>query len=360
MDNANINIFFVLDDFSCGGAAKVISLIASELALRGYSVNIVLDINKKVFYPLHKDIQVIPLYIDRSPRNVFEQIYFSAKRLRQIIKQNSNSIWIGVMPDMSFALWLGSLFCRVKKIASDHTSFERNVSWYIKFIRSYIYSKFDAVTILTQRDFDFLGNKLPRKVVMPNPITIEEQEHNITRSNVILAAGRLGVWKLKGFDILLEAWAKIAKKNPDWRLQIAGDGNQNARKEVKSLIRQLDIEGSVDLLGQVSDLKSVMSRASIFTMTSRVEGFGLVLLEAMSRGCACVSFDDGGRQREIIRNGSGIIISNHSSELLACALQRLIDNSALRLELSDEAVKRATEFDVKNITDKWVRLIQNL
>lgn len=353
----NKSLFFVLDDFSSGGAARVVSLIASELAQRGYAVNIVLDKNRPIFYPLHSNIRILPLYEKRSPRNIFEQIFFSARRLRKLIKEN-DGVWISVMPDMSLALWLASLLRKVKKIASDHTSFEREVTLYVKFIRSFIYSKFDAVTVLTQRDYDFLGKKLPRKVVMPNPIKIEGHASNSERSNIVLAAGRLDVWKLKGFDILLNAWSRIAANNPDWRLQIAGDGSRKSRDEVKALIYQLEIADSVDLLGQVSDIKSVMSRASIFAMTSRVEGFGLVLVEAMSQGCACISFDDGGRQSEIIDCGAGIIIDDNSEEQLADTIQKLIDDADLRLKLCERAVSRAGDYDVKKIVDIWETLIQ--
>ncbi len=360
METVNKNdIFFVLDDFSSGGAARVISLIASELAQRGYSVNIILDKNRPIFYPLHSGIRIIPLYEKRSPRNLFEQIFFSVKRLRKLIKEN-DGVWISVMPDMSLALWLASLFKRVKKIASDHTSFERKLSVYGKFNRSFVYSRFDAVTVLTQRDYVFLGKKLPRKVVMPNPIKIERHVSNSERANIVLAAGRLDVWKLKGFDILLNAWSRIAANNPDWKLQIAGDGSQKSRDEVKALICQLEIADSVDLLGQVSDIKSVMSRASIFAMTSRVEGFGLVLVEAMSQGCACISFDDGGRQSEIIDCGSGIIIDDNSEEQLADTIQKLIDDADLRLKLSEGAVRRAGDYDVKKIADKWETLLKTL
>ena len=121
------------------------------------------------------------------------------------------------------------------------------------------------------------------------------------------------------------------------------------------------VGGSVRLLGFRKDIDAVMRESSIFVLSSRVEGFGMVLIEAMSQGCACISFDDGGRQREIITSEKeGIVVEEHDARMLAANLEKLIDDSELRHALSESAVERADYFNLDKIELRWEDLIKSL
>lgn len=363
------NIFFILDDFSGGGAARVISLISSELKNRGYNVSIVMDTSKDCIYDINKDINIISLFGKRSINGKYRRIeklitiIKATFKIKRIIRDNKNnkSIYIGVLPSMALSLWLASIGSNIKKIASDHTSFERKLSRFARFIRSFVYSKFDKVTILTKVDSDYLGDKLPNKIVIPNPLSVEYCKQNCDREKVVLAVGRLDLWYEKGFDILLDAWKKIYYKYPEWRLQIAGTGKVTSYDHLKCIIRELDIENSVDLIGQQKNIIQIMRNSSIFTMTSRVEGFGLALVEAMSQGCACISFDCHGRQHEIVENSNqGILLATKDADTLANSLERLITDKSLRQKLSIGAVNRSKNFDVSKITNIWEKMLSNI
>lgn len=354
------NIFFVLDDFSGGGAARVISLVGSELQNRGYSVNFVIDTNKPINYEIHPNIKIISLYGNKSCKGIFKTILCTSVRLRKLIKAN-NGIWIAALPSIVFCFWIASLNLNVKKIASDHTSFERKLSKFANFIRHTIYSKFDAVTILTKADYDYLNQKLPKKTVLPNPINGEYFYNYENREKIVLAVGRLDVWYEKGFDILLEAWNKVSRIHPDWILHIAGTGKKTSFQYLESVIQNLQLGNSVKLIGQHKDIKSIMRKSSIFTLTSRVEGFGLVLIEAMSQGCACISFDCGGRQKEIIQTSEqGIIIDTFDADELAYQLSRLIKDFPFRKNVAKSGCLRSKSFDIKIIADKWEELLKKI
>lgn len=355
----NKSIFFILDDFSGGGAARVISLIGSELQRRGYPVTFIMDTTRPCVYDFDPRIKVESLYGGKVYGSL-NRILRAAKRIRKLLKCE-DSVWISVLPSMSLSLWIASWGKKVRRVASDHTSFDRKLSFFARMIRSKIYARFDAVTILTHTDYNYLGKKLPRKIVIPNPIELDTYPSFQGREEIVLAAGRLDVWYEKGFDILIKAWAKVSDSCPGWRLHIAGHGKKESFQYLQDLITDLKIEHSVKLIGYQSDIKKTMRKASIFVLSSRVEGFGLVLLEAMSQGCACISFNCGGRQREIVQTPEeGIIIEKYDVDELAQKLLYLMHHPETIEKLSQMGIKRSQDFNVISITDKWETMINSI
>ena len=161
---------------------------------------------------------------------------------------------------------------------------------------------------------------------MPNPLTftpivvaedgemINDLGTVIEKEKIILAAGRLNDWKCKGWDLLIKAWALINGQETmgngqindqslalsGWRLQIAGTGSEQDFSFLKQLCKENDVEDSVEFLGYRTDMKELYQKASIFCLSSRSEGLPMVLIEAMSQGCAPVACENLGRTKEII------------------------------------------------------------
>lgn len=353
-----MKIVFLNQFISGGGAERVTCLLAGKMSERGHEVILMTDLNIPFAYMLNDHVQRLPLFGTKKESKSKVSFIYMVKNTRRMIKKNKPDVVIGVLPVMNMVAIIAAMGTKTKVIATHHTSFDRPVGAHIKMIQQYGYKLADAVTILTQTDNNYLGSKLTKKVVMPNPLAYNCISKIGIRRNNILAVGRLDVWKIKGFDLLIEAWSKVANIYPDWVLEIVGDGKEESLKQLKQLVAENGVDGRVRFIGFRKDVDAVMRESSIFVLSSRVEGFGMALIEAMSQGCACISFDDGGRQREIISSEKeGLIVDNHDVCALADALSRLIVNDKERNEIAIAGARRAQQFCLENIEQRWEDLL---
>lgn len=146
-----------------------------------------------------------------------------------------------------------------------------------------------------------------------------------------------------------------------WTLEIAGKETPKSLAYLKNLCKQYGVENSVKFLGFREDIDKLMQQASIFVLSSRYEGFGLVLIEAMSQGCACIAADYKGRQKEIFGSvDCGIAVEPESAEALKKPLEELIINKAERMQLQQNAVRRSTSFSLDHIAQRWEELLENI
>jgi glycosyltransferase involved in cell wall biosynthesis len=220
------------------------------------------------------------------------------------------------------------------------------------------YPGLDRLVVLTERDrqrYDaLLGGRVPLTVI-PNTIRSGLGPPSPLSEPVILAAGRLV--RQKGFDLLIRAFAQVHDRHPEWRLVICGDGGWRARLE--QLIEQLELGGAVSLPGPVEPLAREMDGASVFALSSRSEGFPLVLLEAMSKGLAVAAFDCPTGPRELIDDrDNGLLVPARDVGGLAAALDELMRDSALRGRLGDGAARTAQAFSMEAVGPRWDALIE--
>jgi len=206
-----------------------------------------------------------------------------------------------------------------------------------------------------------LGKKLPQKIAMYNPIDFAILTKTTIRKKNILAAGRLDGWSHKGFDNLINVWSRLAKKYPEWKLEIAGDGSKESLTFLQNLVDKLGLESNVNFLGFRTDMDVLFQTSSIFVLSSRYEGSPNVLLEAMSQGCACISFMLDGRMNEFITSPeSGIIVENQNCDEFEKAIIRLIEDKPLREALSEGARKDMQRFSKDIIADNWEALFNKV
>ena len=196
---------------------------------------------------------------------------------------------------------------------TEHNAFDRPAFRALtkrEYIEKFILNRlWDHVTVLTQADKDYIGGRLKRVTVLPNPLFLEPVKSVPTnKQKIILGVGRLDVWKTKGFDILINAWNDIGIRYQDWTLRIVGSGTKKTIEYLKSLIKP---GMNVEFLPYTKNIQNEYRNAEVFVLSSRNEGFGLVLIEAMSQGCACVASDYKGRQAEIVTHGYNGEIVNY-------------------------------------------------
>jgi glycosyltransferase involved in cell wall biosynthesis len=221
--------------------------------------------------------------------------------------------------------------------------------------------RLDALVVLTDDDRRDYGAALAgaRTVVERIPNAVPPLEGGVAALDapVIVAAGRLN--SQKGFDRLLPAFAQVAAAHPEWELRIYGSGA--ARGELEALIGRLGLEGRARLMGQERRLGLAYSEASLFALSSRWEGFGMVIVEAMSKGLPVVSFDCPRGPAEIIHDGvDGLLVPDGDVEAFARALLELVEDPERRRRLGTAALDTARRYDTGEIAARWGALLARL
>lgn len=343
-----------------GGAARVTSTLLPGLLEKGYNVVMALDnINCKGFYPIPDCIRQISIGIkNNAPVGVKQlKIIFDT---RQIIKRERPDVVIAVTFSPFLYAHYAAKGLGVPIICYDHTSFGRDMGRYINWIRYNLYGKADKLVILTKKDERLLGSKFPRKEVVYNPLTYPVVRHTGNRHKTVLCAGRIDSWEVKGFDRMIEMWSHIAPKHPDWKLQIAGGGPQSKFDELKAMVKQADVEKQVEFLGQIYDMPALYAVTAIFALPSRVEGFPMVLMEAMSQGCVCCAFEMGGAVHEMMSASSGPVIKDGDIVEFEKQLDRLINHYPNYDSLRESGYADAERFCCEDFYEQWDKMIQEV
>lgn len=215
-------------------------------------------------------------------------------------------------------------------------------------------ARLERFVVLTYEDAGY-WDTLNNKVVIPNPVTkFPEISANWTNKTVI-SVGRHE--PMKGFDMLIDAWAIVAKAHPDWTLKICGPGNN---EPYKKQAERLGLDQVHDL-GFVDSVYDEMSTASIYVLSSRFEGFGIVLIEAMAMGLPCVAFACPAGPRDIISDyQDGILVEKNNVEKLAEAICFLIEHDRERREYAAQAKNNSERYRVGDIMQKWISLFKEV
>lgn len=225
------------------------------------------------------------------------------------------------------------------------------------------YVGIDVLAVLTKEvESEMREHILPKDtriqcVTIENFITPLDLEEDSVREKTILSVGRLH--KDKGYDRLLKIFSRTHAKYPDWKLQIIGDGL--LRHELEQLVKEYGMESTVEFTGFLDNKKMriQMQKASIYTMTSIHEGFGIVLVEAMDSGLPVISFDVRVGPRSIITDGvNGFLVKDNDYERYMERLSELIEDEVLRSSISANAKERAKDFYKTRIIDKWIEIFE--
>lgn len=248
----------------------------------------------------------------------------------------------------------------VTVIGQEHMNIEAHRARLDADVRRH-YGRLDALTVLTEHDrrdyAALLGDASVRLAQIPNAVPPMGGGRAALEAPVIVAAGRLT--GQKGFDLLIRAFAPIAAEHPAWRLRIYGAGP--LRASLQRLILDLGLHDNVFMMGATRHLGEAMTEASVFALSSRFEGFGMVIVEAMSKGLPVVSFDCPRGPAEIIDHGrDGLLVPNGDVEGLTAALSELIADPSRRAAMGAAALEKAQAYSADAIGEQWESLLATL
>jgi glycosyltransferase involved in cell wall biosynthesis len=218
------------------------------------------------------------------------------------------------------------------------------------------YAQVDQVVLLTQQDTDaWIRAGLYQATTLPNPAPLSPERPSPRTARTVVAVGRLS--HEKGYDMLLESWQRVAPRHPDWNLTIYGAGPEAT--ELHRFADELGISDTVRFPGRTNNVEAALYDAAIFAMPSRAEGFPLSALEAMAMALPTVAFDCAPGVREILTDETdSLVVPPGDTNRFATALNRLIDDQALRDRMGEAALARVARFSPEAIIRRWERLFE--
>lgn len=349
-----------------GGAERVASIWSKGFADRDYNVSVVLNCDEEIYprvYDLPVNIETYNIFNYR--KNKIVSYILRIIRLSKIVKKIEPDVIISVLHPNFFFLKLATGFSKKYKfINTEHNAFEwpkRGIADYVNYYLKFHFNKLaDVVTVLTQADKDYIGGRLNNVTVLPNPLSFTPLNYIPHKKKQLLAVGRINSWYIKGFDVLINAWGQISEYYPDWTLKLIGNGSFDNINRLIELSHKNNISNIVFEPFQ-KNIVEAYRESSIFVLSSRTEGFGMVLIEAMSQGCACISTDYKGRQSEILGDSEfGIICNPDDVEDLAKGIKRLIEDDGLMNEYQNRALTRSANYSIKHIMDNWEHILSDM
>ncbi len=349
-----MKITFIISSLSSGGAERVMVNIANHLS-QHHDVYILTYSTEKPYYALSQKIRHIKLDILQHASSKLASFKNSIHRLlilKKTLKVIDADVNVSFMTQTNVLSIIASKLNMQKIIISERIAYEFLSSKTIRILRKMVYPLADMLIVQTDADkenYSFMKNV----AVIPNPVIVPKSiEHQ--KEHIVLAVGRLE--KQKGFDKLIHAFSQT--KNHNWKLLIAGEGRE--KKELLHLINTLQTQ-NITLLGNQKEIFKWYSKASIFVLSSNQEGFPNALLEAMACGTAAISYDCPYGPSEIIHDGiNGLLIENQNINKLANAIQRLIDDTALKDKLSQNALKIKEKYDIDTIASLWEKTFKKV
>lgn len=351
-----MNILFLCSDLSkTGGTERMTAWLANRLC-KTHQVSILSLRQEKeqVFFPLEPEVNYRVLPNFPSKLRIFKQIRW----IHRYLKENAIERVINVDTGIGFYGILASKGTGAKTVTWEHGNFYNN--WGSKIfphLRKYAARHSHAMVVLTNRDKQNYETNISRCVpvhVIPNPAQMGQNTFNPASRN-ILSVGHL--LENKGYHRAVEMAAKILPDHPDWQWIICGEGPERPRLE--AMIRDANLENQMKLPGLITDMASMYSSAAMLVMTSDMEGLPMVLLEGKSHGLPLVSFDIMTGPSDIIDQGiNGFLIEPYDTAAMAQKIEELMDNHALRQQMSENAAVGIEKFSEETILNAWETLLK--
>lgn len=375
-------LYFIPHLRTGSGMGRVLNVKANYLAeVLGHEVTIITyrQFQDPVYFTYSDKVKMVHLDLDDPSFRLKELGFFEKRKQIQAFmseyREKVENYLQNNPTDVCISMFLGAEYKFLtelkdgsKKIIEFHFNFDIspfrifNQKKSLKNFRNFLQIKslkkkvdrFDKLVVLTEEDAVAWRNYFQNIHVITNPITINSEHINAPlKSKVVLAVGRLT--QQKGFDYLIDAWKSVHENQPDWKLQIYGEGE--LKDALNRQIQKNGLEEVVVIKDPVKNIEQVYEQSSLFVLSSRFEGFVLSLLEAMSCALPVVSFDCKYGPTQLIQNGkNGFLVPLGNTQLLAEKILKILNDESLRNEMGKSAKKTAQDYSVPSIMKEWEKM----
>lgn len=357
-DFSNDNIIFVTISMCGGGTERVISVLANEAARRGQNVTIMMIGDDRVEYNLDERINVV--CVSKATGGSFTGRIKRIIAMRSLIRRNGGNV-IAMGSSAGIFTLLSAFGLKNKIVVSERNDPGRlnhkPISSKMRKVREFLYSTATKVALQTEDSKAYFGKKVvERSVVVMNPLPQEVfgRRTNTVREKTIIGSGRLTVYK--GYDTLINSFAKFVKIHPEYSLKIFGKGE--LKDELTEQIISLGIEEKARLCGFSEDMYGELIKGGMYVSSSVSEGVSNALMEALALGIPVIATDcPVGGSRMCIEDGkTGILIDVDDEQALVEAMCKVAEETEVAESLAQNAMKKSEEWTVEAVWDRWMEL----
>jgi glycosyltransferase involved in cell wall biosynthesis len=363
-----------ISELAGGGAERVVATLANHWARQGWSVTVVtLGPQSRDFYALHPAVGRLALSLTGESGHFLDGIRQNWRRvraLRQVLRQVQPDVALAMMNRSNILLALASAGMKKTVVVGSERCYPPHFPlgriWHA--LRKYAYPRLDAVVAQTHECARWIREHVGTSAVpvIPNaacwplpdnsPILVPDAVVPRARK-ILLAIGRMS--PEKNFEALIDTFAALAGKHPDWDLVILGDGPDRRRLEAK--VKKHASGKRIFLPGMAGNIGAWYMRSDLYAMTSLAEGFPNTLAEALAHGLPAVGFDCDTGPRDILRHEvDGLLVPLGDMPVLQAALDRLMGDDCLRRAFAARAVEARERFSMEKITGRWEALFAEL
>jgi glycosyltransferase involved in cell wall biosynthesis len=365
-----MKILAAISGLGPGGAERVCTTLANHWATKGHDVSVMTlsGTSEPPFYDLYPLVQRLALNLLKEAPNAWNGACNAVRRIlrmRDVIGQVRPDVVLSFGNRMNVLTALACWGTSIPAIVSERCNPELAPmgNWIWKSARWRAYRRAARIVVQTQRARRFFttdSRLATRTIVIPNPIcdhATRPQGRAFEKQKTIISIGRLTAQKRH--SLLIDAFARLAHRYPDWNLQIWGAGELHSQLEFH--IRQLDLEGRIRLCGLSPAIADELQRASIFALTSDFEGFPNALAEAMHCGLPVISCDCPHGPAELIRHGqTGLLVECGNAASFSDGLRSLMDDALLRTRLGENARQALQPYSLDAVSKMWEEVFTDI
>lgn len=347
---------FFIGTLCNGGAERVVSILASQMAKQGMDVEILTYYDRPVSYDIDRRVKLSAVETLSGKKNKLGNLLW----LRSYFKNHAKVVLSFLAPFniMAIAANMGTKVPILVADRNDPAKVPSNPV--LRKLRDFLYRFASGVALQTEKNKAYFSQTVQKKSrVIYNPVDLKDYAgiaRNLKKEKKIVTAGRL--MPQKNQKMMIEAFAGLLKTHPDYELVIFGEGP--SRRELEELAGTLGIKDHVFLPGNVTDIYDRIKHAEIFVLSSDYEGMPNALIEAMCLGMPCISTKVSGATDLITDHENGILTETGDREALEQAMRELVENKELAEKLAENAAKLNEELEVSKVMQQWAAFMKSI